>query len=78
MASLLSLAAVVRDTGAPRSLLFARIDWAKLQGVAAIPLGAPKPEIARATYTRAARREQRQRQLARRSGPSAFLRALAL
>lgn len=76
VASLLSLLAVVRDTGAPRSLLYARIDWAKLQGEAKSPPGTPEPHYARATYTREARREQRQRQLARRGGLSSLTRAI--
>lgn len=75
VASLLSLLALVRDTSAPRSLLYARIDWSKLQGVPAVSIGAPSPEVARDNYTRQARREQRQRQLARRGGADGLLRA---
>ena len=76
VASLLSLTDIVRGVDAPRSLLFARINWANLQG-ASRAIGAPAPRVARATYTREARRVQRQRQLERRGGVSCFLRALS-
>lgn len=75
--ALLALTAAVRSSGGPQSLLFAHIDWSKLQGVPSQPLGAPAPQVARETYTRTARREQRQRQLARRGGIAGLARALA-
>jgi hypothetical protein len=77
VASLLSIIAVVRSAAGPRVLLFARIDWKKHQGVSRVALGAPSPKYARDTYTVAARREQKLRQLKRRGGIDGFMRALA-
>lgn len=76
MASLLSLSDALRAVGAPASLLYAQVNLGRLQGVSRSMVGAPSPRVARATYTRDARRVQRQRQLARRSGLSGLVRSL--
>lgn len=75
MASLLSVSAALRAIGAPQSLLYAGVNWSALQGVPAVQLSAPAPRVARSTYTREARREQRQRQLTRRGGIDGLVRA---
>lgn len=75
MASLVSISDALRAIGAPQSLLYAGVNWRALQGVPASPLSAPAPRVARSTYTREARREQRQRQLVRRGGLDGLARA---
>lgn len=66
----------MRAIDAPRSLLFASVNLSRLQGKPSASIGAPAPHIARSSYTREARREQRQRQLTRRSGLSGLVRSL--
>lgn len=56
-------------------LLFARLNWDTLFN-SANPPGAPAPDVAKATYTRIARQQQKQRQMARRSGPAGLFRAI--
>lgn len=76
VASLVCLLAIVREAGAPSSLLYARIDWRKYQGESSA-VGAPTPAVAHATYTRAALRRRHARQVAFRSGRTGLLRSLA-
>lgn len=76
MASLLSLSRAMDAIAAPRSLLYRSPNFAAYQGKGRPSIGAPAPSVARETYTRQARRTQRARQLARRSGRDAFARAL--
>ena len=60
--------------GAQR-LLMAGLDWEKLFS-SANPPGAPAPKVAQATYTRVARQQQKQRQMARRSGSAGLRKAI--
>lgn len=77
VASLLALTRAVDAIGAPRSLLYAHVPFAAYQGETR-SIGAPSATVARDTYTRHARRAQRQRQIARRAaGPARFLSSLA-
>lgn len=76
VASLLSVSDALHAIGAPRSLLFASVNLSRLQGKPSTAIGAPAPHVARTTYTREARREQRQRQLARRGGLAGLARSL--
>lgn len=77
MASLLSLLDVVREAGAPRSLLYARVNWANLQGRSSVAHGAPEPSVARETLTRRAQRRKRQLQIERRGGSAGLARLIA-
>jgi hypothetical protein len=71
----LTLVRLARQLGTFK-LLHARINWRWL--CAPSPDAAIEPSIPTAlTYTRKARREQRQRQLQRRSGRAGLLRAIA-
>lgn len=75
--SLLSLKRAMDAIAAPRSLLYSSPNFAAYQGKARPSIGAPRPALARESYTRNARRVQRQRQMARRSGAQALLRAFS-
>ena len=70
----LALMASLRPINGNR-LLFARLNWDAFFN-SANPPGAPSPVVAKATYTRIARQQQKQRQMARRSGSAGLFKAI--
>lgn len=74
MAFLCALVSSMRAVDGTR-LLFASLNWDNLFASASPP-GAPRPQVAQASYTRLARRQQIERRRALRSGRDRFLDAL--